>query len=91
MYAERVYVLVQYPNQSAPKVVYSRQVDGNQTQLWQDTMAVLSAKMTESRDQAPLITVYGPKGVFPENMMSYRWKSSPPEFDVFHFGNLRIV
>lgn len=91
MYTEKVYVLVQYPDQSAPKVVYSQQVDGNQTQLWQDTMTVLSAKLTESKDHDPLITVYGPKGVFPENMMAYRWNSSPPEVDVFHFGNMRMV
>ena len=91
MCTEKVYVLVQYPKQAAPKVVYSRAVDGDQRQLWIDTANLLCAKLKESRNEAPLITVYGPKGAFPEEMMAHRWKASPPEVDIFHFGNLCMI
>lgn len=91
MPTKKVYVLVQYPQQTAPKVVYSRPVNGDQNQLWTDMTNLLCAKLKESRREAPLITVYGPKGVFPEEMMPHRWKASPPALDVFHFGNLCMV
>ena len=91
MYSQNVYVLVQYPKQAVPRVVYSQPADGDRNQLWADTTNLLSAKLMESKKDAPLITVWGPQGTFPEAFMAHRWKSSPPGLDVFHFGNLGMV
>ena len=91
MIAEKLYVLVHYPNQSSPVVAYSRSVREEPEVAWQDAVGVVKDKLRPGRRSYPLITVYTPSGLLPEEVLGYRWDASPPGMDVLHMGNLALV
>jgi hypothetical protein len=91
MFPEKVYVLLQYPNQPSPVVAYSRSLDHAPENAWQDAADIIHANLNPAKYDIPLVTVYASSGLVPEDAMSYRWGSSPPGMDVLHLGNLALV
>ena len=91
MIADKVYVLVHYPNQSSPVVAYSRSIRNKPETAWLDASGIVKDKLRPGRRSYPLITVYAPSGLLPEEVLEHRWNGSPPGMDVLHLGNVALA
>ena len=89
--ADKLYVLVHYPNQSSPVVAYSRSVREEPETAWQDEARIVKVKLRPGRRSYPQVTVYAPSGLLPEEVLGYRWDASPPGTDVLHFWILALT
>ena len=91
MFKDKVYVLVQYPEQPSPVVAYARSVSEKPETAWQDAASIVKNKLNPNKRSFPLVSVYAPSGLLPQAALEYRWDGSPPGTDILYLGNLALT